>query len=377
MNVNNLIQEVKNKLTTKQKVELFKELYAEISSKGIKGDTELAHINTFESRILRMLGGSGTINLETGLKQYFGGGGGGGSAPANTTNVQTIREAPGIEERKLGLMDISRSLAEKPVNIPAYQVSPFSTLEQQGFTQSAITGVGQAPVAQGITALQGVGTTLQGIGTDFQGIGTQAAQGATAAGFQNYLNPYQSYITDEINRQAAQQRQQVSAQAIQSGAFGGGREGVQLAESERARLATIGQAQQQAFGQALGSFQTGLGQQMQAATSAAQLGGAQQQMAQGDINQLMAAGGLQRQLAQQTIDAQRATELQRAYEPYQRAEFLKAQYQGGPTSQSGITAVTAPTTNPLAQAAGAGLGAYAAYQTAQAKQPQINITQGR
>ena len=365
MNTNNLIQEVKNKLTTKQKVELFKELYAEISSKGVKGDTELAHINTFESRILRMLGGSGTINPETGLKQYFGGGGsgGGGSAPADTTNVQTIREAPGIEERKLGLMDISRSLAETPVNIPAYQVSPFSTLEQQGFTQSAITGVGQAPVAQGITALQGVGT--------------QAAQGATAAGFQNYLNPYQSYITDEINRQAAQQRQQVSAQAIQSGAFGGGREGVQLAESERARLATIGQAQQQAFGQALGSFQTGLGQQMQAATSAAQLGGAQQQMAQGDINQLMAAGGLQRQLAQQTVDAQRATELQRAYEPYQRAEFLKAQYQGGPTSQSGITAVTAPTTNPLAQAAGAGLGAYAAYQTAQAKQPQINITQGR
>jgi hypothetical protein len=94
-------------------------------------------------------------------------------------------------------MDISRSLAETPVNIPAYQVSPFSTLEQQGFTQSAITGVGQAPVAQGITALQGVGT--------------QAAQGATAAGFQNYLNPYQSYITDEINRQAAQQRQQVAS----------------------------------------------------------------------------------------------------------------------------------------------------------------------
>jgi hypothetical protein len=390
MNVNNLIQEVKNKLTTKQKVELFKELYAEISSKGVKGDTELAHINTFESRILRMLGGSGTINPETGLKQYFGGGGsgGGGSAPADTTNVQTIREAPGIEERKLGLMDISRSLAETPVNIPAYQVSPFTALEQQGFAQSAITGIGQAPVAQGITSLQGVGITLQG---DFQGIGTQAAQGATAAGFQNYLNPYQSYITDEINRQAAQQRQQVAAQAIQSGAFGGGREGVQLAESERARLATIGQAQQQAFGQALGSFQTGLGQQiqaaggqiqaasgqMQAATSAAQLGGAQQQMAQGDINQLMAAGGLQRQLAQQTVDAQRATELQRAYEPYQRAEFLKAQYQGGPTSQSGITAVTAPTTNPLAQAAGAGLGAYAAYQTAQAKQPQINITQGR
>ena len=285
-----------------------------------------------------------------------GGGGGGGGQEVPSTTTQYIREAPGIEERKLGLMDIASSLAKTPINIPAMQVAPLGALEQQGLTASGVTGVG-AP------------TTTAGIG--------QILSSLQGPNINQFLNPYQSYITDEINRQAAQQRQQVAAQAIQSGAFGGGREGVQLAESERARLATIGQAQQQAFGQALGSFQTGLGQQMQAATSAAQLGGAQQQMAQGDINQLMAAGGLQRQLAQQTVDAQRATELQRAYEPYQRAEFLKAQYQGGPTSQSGITAVTAPTTNPLAQAAGAGLGAYAAYQTAQAKQPQINITQGR
>ena len=78
MNNSNLIQEIKTKLTIQQKVELFKELHKEISGKGVKGDTELAHINTFESRILRMFGGSGTINPETGLKQYFGGGGSGG-----------------------------------------------------------------------------------------------------------------------------------------------------------------------------------------------------------------------------------------------------------------------------------------------------------
>jgi len=87
----------------------------------------------------------------------------------------------------------------------------------------------------------------------------------------------------------------------------------------------------------------------------------------------MAAGGLQRQLAQQTLDATRAQQLQQAYEPFQRAEFLKSQYQGGPTSQSGITQTTAPTVNPLAQAAGAGLGAYAAYQTAAASRPVINV----
>ena len=87
-------------------------------------------------------------------------------------------------------------------------------------------------------------------------------------------------------------------------------------------------------------------------------------MAQADINQLMAAGGLQRQLGQQALDAARSTELQRSYEPYQRAEFLKNIYAAGPTTQSAITTNTAPggaAGNPLAQAAGAGLGAYATY----------------
>ena len=91
------------------------------------------------------------------------------------------------------------------------------------------------------------------------------------------------------------------------------------------------------------------------------MGQAQQGMAQQDINQLMAAGGLQRQLGQQALDATRQTELQRAYEPYQRMEFMKNMYAAGPTTQSAITQSTSPGTNPLAQAAGAGLGAYATY----------------
>ena len=44
----------------------------------------------------------------------FGGGGGGGGGGQPSTTTQYIREAPGIEERKLGLMDIASSLAQKP-----------------------------------------------------------------------------------------------------------------------------------------------------------------------------------------------------------------------------------------------------------------------
>jgi hypothetical protein len=286
-------------------------------------------------------------------------GGGGGSMPANTTNITTVREAPGIEERKLGLMDISRSLAEQPVNIPVQQIAPLSSLEQQGQALSGQTGVGSAAIQSGIAGLGAAQTA--------------SALGPSSAQFNQYLNPYQSFILDEINRQAQMGQQQLSAQAVQAGAFGGGREGIQQAEQERARLQQVGLAQERAFTGALGAFQQGISQQGQLGLGMAQLGQVQQAQQQADINQLMAAGGLQRQLAQQTLDAQRAQQLQQAYEPFQRAEFLKSQYQGGPTSQSGITQTTAPTVNPLAQAAGAGLGAYAAYQTAQASRPVINV----
>jgi hypothetical protein len=340
MNTNSLIQEVKNKLSTKQKVELFNYLYQDISGKGIKGDTKLAHINTFESRILRMLGGSGTINQETGLKQYFGGGGGGGG-PAPDTTTSFVREAPGIEERKLELMDMSRDLIQTPEKLPTMQIAPLSGMEQQGITAAGQTGVGQA-------------TTQQGIASALQGI-----QGPNISQF---FNPYQSYVTNEIARQGQIQGNQISANAIRSGAFGGGREGVQLAENQARTLGLIGQSQATGFNTALGAAQNQQQAQLTGGQLLGQLGTTQQQQAQGDINQLMASGGLQRQLAQQALDATRQSTLQQQYEPYQRLEFLKNQYAAGPTSQSGITATTAPAANPLAQSIGTGLGAFAAYQ---------------
>ena len=53
--------------------------------------------------------------------------------------------------------------------------------------------------------------------------------------------------------------------------------------------------------------------------------------------------------------------LQQQYEPYQRAEFLANLYAAGPKTQSGVTMGTQPTTSPLAQAVGTGIGAFAAF----------------
>ena len=282
---------------------------------------------------------------------FLFGGGGGSQAPASTPSITTqyVREAPGIESRKLELMDIARQVADQPISLPAVQVAPLSALEQQGITAAGQTGVGTPTVGQGIAQITGAAAPIGA---------SQIAQ---------YLNPYQSYVTDEIARQAGIMGNQLAAQAVQSGAYGGGREGVQQAELQSRALEAMGRAQQQGFGQALGAAQRQQQVSLAAGQQLGQLGAMQQTMAQQDLNQLMAAGGVQRQLAQATLDAQRQTQLQQQYEPYQRAEFLKNLYAAGPTTQSAVTMASAPTTSPLAQAVGTGIGAFAAFQGA--KQP--------
>jgi len=277
------------------------------------------------------------------ISNIFGGGSKAAPAPSSGgTGIQTsiIREAPGIEERKIELMDLARGVAQKPVALPSMQVAPFGALEQQGLTAAGTTGVG-AP-----TVTSGIGQLL-------------AAQ---TPNINQFFNPYQSYVVDEINRQAALGQNQLSANAVMSGAFGGGREGVAQAELERARLGQVGLAQQRGFGTALQAAQQQQQMQGTIGTQLANIGSGQQQMAQADINQLMQAGGVQRQLAQNTLDAARQSQLQQTYEPYQRAEFLSNIYAAGPKSQSTIAASTQPQTSPLAQSIGTGIGAFQAFQ---------------
>jgi len=277
-------------------------------------------------------------------------GGGRSSQPATpTTQTSFVREAPGIEERKIELMDIARQVAQQPINLPDIQVAPLSGLEQQGITAAGTTGVGAGTVGQGIQQILG------------------AAGPVSAADINQYLNPYQQYVTGEIARQGQMMQNQLAAQAVGSGAFGGGREGVQQSELQARTLEAMGRAQQAGFGTALGAAQRQQQVGLAAGQQLGQMGLGQQQMAQADINQLFSAGGVQRQLAQQALDAQRQTTLQQQYEPYQRAEFLANLYAAGPKTQSGITMGTAPSTSPLAQAVGTGIGAFAAYQGA--KQP--------
>tara|TARA_R110001592_G_scaffold60830_3_gene185452 strand:+ start:381 stop:1232 length:852 start_codon:yes stop_codon:yes gene_type:complete len=276
----------------------------------------------------------------------FGSSGGGGGGGSTTTGTQTniAREAPEVEARKLSLYDQAAKLATNPVNLPGIQVAPLSPLETAGITQAGTTGVGSTEVGSGISSLK---SSLSG------------------PNINQFLNPYQSYVTDEITRQAGIAQNQLSANAVNSGAFGGGREGVQQAEIERARQSNIGQSMASGFQSAAGLAAQQQGIQQAGSQIYGQLGQQQQAMAQGDINQQMQAGALQRGIGQAGLEATRQTSLQKAYEPYQRVEFLKGIMTNLPTTQSSITATTAPGANPLSQAVGTGLGAYSAYNMMQ------------
>ena len=281
------------------------------------------------------------------------GGGGGGGGPAPDTTTQFIREAPGIEERKLELMDLARQTAQSPISIPDIQVQGLSPLEQAAITQAGQTGVGAGAVGQAIT-------------------GTQAAMGAP--NISQFYNPYQSYVLDEINRQSAMRQNVLAGQAVGAGAFGGGRQGIQTAEEERARLGQLGQAQAVGFQSALQAAQQQQAAQRAGSAQLGTLGQLQQEMAGTDISRQITAGGLQRQLGQAQLDASRQTQLQRSAEPLQRLEFLSNIYAAGPKSTSGITAATLPQSSPLAQSIGTGLSVAQAYQGMQNPAAQTTLS---
>ena len=138
----------------------------------------------------------------------FGGGGGGGGSTSGT-QVSIAREAPEVESRKLALYDQAAKLASTPVGIPAFQVAGPSGLQQTGFQQAGTTGVGGAATTAGIGSVLGSQQTAM-----------------AGPNINQFLNPYQSYVTDEIARQGQMAQNQLSANAVGAGAFGGAREGI-------------------------------------------------------------------------------------------------------------------------------------------------------
>jgi len=265
--------------------------------------------------------------------------------PPTTAQQSYQYEAPEIQARKLGLMDIAGQLAQGKtgayagMQIPTQQMAGFDPQQQQAFN----------------LASQGIG----GYQPYMQQAQQYAAKAADPTSYQDFMNPYQQNVTAGIESQFQKMQNQAAAQAGQSGAFGGGREGIQRAELGRQQAEAVGQSLAANYQQAQQAAQQVYGG---AAQTQAALGAQQQGLAGQDINTLMQTGGRQQQLAQQGLDADYKQKLQQMYEPYQRLGFVSDIYQGMPTSASSLTMATSPQANPMSQAIGMGITGLAAYQ---------------
>jgi len=171
---------------------------------------------------------------------------------------------------------------------------------------------------------------------------TGTGAGTGTGSISSYMSPYQSQVIDatlsEFDKQAAMRQQGISDQAVALGGYGGGREGVQLAEyqtqSDRNRALLQAQLQQQGFTQGAGLRQQDYANQLglggaQAGLAQGQmgLGSYQQGLAQltpalqrGDIGTLTDIGGIQQQQSQNVLNAQQQANQMAAMEPYQRMQ---------------------------------------------------------
>ena len=272
---------------------------------------------------------------------------------ATETIIQ--REAPEIEAYKLGLLQSAKELADQPITLPTQQVADMSGLQQ--------TAIEAASPAEG--GIGGYMSFIDAAAPLYQ----QGASAVTGEQIQQYMNPYQQAIQDEINRSYDIQSAQTGLQAVgQPGgpsAFGGSRAALLQSELDRNRLSALAQSQAQNFMQAQQAAERENARRMQAGLGIAQLGELAQQSALRDIQTQFGLGRQQQALQQAELEAGRQSELAQLYEPYQRFSFLSDIYRGAPSTQQTIASSTAPNVSPAQTYLGLGIAGLSAAAGAQ------------
>jgi hypothetical protein len=278
------------------------------------------------------------------------------------------RPAPYLEAAGQTYLDLlTQRVGQAPTAAELTAMSPqiagqgqFTQAAQQAAARQAGLGALTFDPTTGSVTNIGAGTGVAGYEPFLQ----QAQQYSGPNAYQQFMSPYQQDVINttlsEFDRQRQISEQAIPASAIQSGAFGGAREGIQRAEfgalSDRNRAALQAQLLQQGFGQAQQAAQLGFAQQGQLATLQPTLAGQQTQ-------QLGAIGTQNLAYQQALLDAQRQAAQFAYQEPFTRLQTLGSGI-GGLLSgypQPGFSQTSIPQqqqVSPLSQALSAAAGAY-------------------
>jgi hypothetical protein len=175
---------------------------------------------------------------------------------AATDYTQTVRRSPAIEAAQENYIDLlTQQVGRAPgsAGVPTLaelgpQVAGQNVLTQAAQQQAATqAGLGQLTFDPTTGAVTGAGTGTGVAG--YQPFLDQASAYSGPQAYQGFMSPYQQQVIDttlaEFDTQTARGVPQLAADAIQAGAFGGGREGVAQAQyaSDAARNRAALQAQ--------------------------------------------------------------------------------------------------------------------------------------
>ena len=232
----------------------------------------------------------------------------------------------------------------------------------QAAQQAAATqaGLGQLTFgAEGQVTGAGQGTGVAG----YQPYLDQADQYSGPQAYQQFSSPYQQDIIDttltEFDQQTAQGVPQLSANAINAGAFGGGREGVASAQYASDRGMDRAQLQAQLLGQGFTQANQLANQGFEQQRNLASL---QPSLVASGVQQLGAAGTGNLAYQQALLDAQQQQNQLAYNEPLSRIQSfgsgIAGQISGSPTTTTNQSMGGAGGVGPLSQALSAGLSAY-------------------
>ena len=272
--------------------------------------------------------------------------------------AKNLVASTGVPTVSVGLSAISQRPGEAAADFAKRQQAAreFET-RQQSLAGLAPTVAGQDQLQKDAASLaaSGVGSYQQFLDTakTLTGAGT----GQTATGLiQDYMSPYQTQVIDaslaEFDRNAAANRQRIRDQAVASGAFGGGREGVELAEYQTGSAMDRAMLQANLFQQGVGQAQAARQQDFANQQGLAQL---LPQLQRADISTLGSVGAVQQAQSQAEADATREAARQATFLPQENLSRYAGQVAGlmggypGQTTQSFV-----PNPSPLQTAIGAG-----------------------
>lgn len=316
-----------------------------------------------------------------------------------TTTSSVIRQAPYLEDIQKKILEQAMVRGEAPVTIPETQIAGFDPLTEQAITVGQGIGdyqpfftQGAETIDTGLASLQERAAGVPGLLSEAAETARTSAQVPTGAALQPYMDPYQQFVTQdalgEMQRQAGLAANEIRARQVGQGGFGGARGELELGELQRNLLdlqsrrvfedmsKNFGQAQnafanQQARQQSVSQLLGGIGQTagMEAeryskgigafGSAQAQLAPLGQQLTSNEATTLGQLGAMRQRQSQVELDAARQSQLQQAYEPFQRIAWTSDIFKPSIGSAgSTLGRQVAPSPSPMSQALGMGVAAF-------------------